>query len=84
MIAPAVQADISLSASLPWQAACLHCTSSSLGEAGPGMHDKKGEQPLRPPLRDYAWKTLVLYRKRAVTKEAYLNTVVQRAFDKAA
>lgn len=28
-------------------------------------------------------ETLVLYRKRASTKEAYLNTVVRRAFDKA-
>jgi hypothetical protein len=35
MIVPVVQADISLSASLPWQVACLHCTSSSLGESGP-------------------------------------------------
>jgi len=28
-------------------------------------------------------ETLVLYRKRASTKEAYQDTVVQRAFDKA-
>jgi len=28
-------------------------------------------------------ETLVLYRKRASAKEAYQNTVVQRAFDKA-
>ncbi len=47
------------------------------------MHGHKGEEPFRPPLPDCACETLVLYRKRASPEGAYLNTAVQRAFDKA-
>jgi hypothetical protein len=41
------------------------------------------EDHQRPSWRISSPETLVLYRKRASTKEVYLNTVVRRAFDKA-